>query len=275
MLTNSHMTSDSRAVRSIDSERAFVAVASLLFVASTATTVLWCYSMSAMGGMRMPGGWMMSMAWMRMPGQTWLDFAASFLGMWLVMMIAMMLPSLLPMLRRYREAIRTQSQSELDRLTALVTVAYFVMWTVFGLIAFAVGVTTATIAMQVDVFAQAAPLLIGIVVVLVGALQFTAWKARSLACCRHSSPLDPHPRTDARTAWRYGLRIGRHCIHCCAGLTMLLLVTGVMDLLAMAVVMTAISFERLAPGGERIARVSGAIAIVVGVLLIVRASGIA
>ena len=42
----------------------------------------------------MPGGWTMSMTWMRMPGQTWPGVAASFLGMWVVMMVAMMLPSL-------------------------------------------------------------------------------------------------------------------------------------------------------------------------------------
>jgi hypothetical protein len=38
-----------------------------------------------MGEMPMPGGWTMSMAWMRMPrqtsGQTWPGVAASFLGM--------------------------------------------------------------------------------------------------------------------------------------------------------------------------------------------------
>jgi hypothetical protein len=34
--------------------------------------------MSAMGEMPMPGGWTMSMAWMRMPGQTWPGAAASF-----------------------------------------------------------------------------------------------------------------------------------------------------------------------------------------------------
>ena len=44
----------------------------------------------------MPGGWTMSMVWMRMPGQTWPGAAASFLGMWVVMMVAMMLPSLAP-----------------------------------------------------------------------------------------------------------------------------------------------------------------------------------
>ena len=73
-----------------------VGVAALVFIASVALTIAWCASMSAMGGMPMPGGWTMSMAWMRMPGQTWPGAAASFLGMWVVMMVAMMLPSLLP-----------------------------------------------------------------------------------------------------------------------------------------------------------------------------------
>src|SRR6266550_5802935 len=87
------------------SQRAFVGVTALLFAASTAVTIGWCASMSAMGEMTMPGGWTMSMAWMRMPGQTWPGAAASFLGMWIVMIVAMMLPSLVPMLLRYRQAV--------------------------------------------------------------------------------------------------------------------------------------------------------------------------
>ena len=50
------------------SEQAFFGVSALLFAASAALTIVWCASMSAMGGMPMPGGWTMSMAWMRMPG---------------------------------------------------------------------------------------------------------------------------------------------------------------------------------------------------------------
>src|SRR5215207_9883342 len=88
-----------------DSDQAFLGVAALLFVATGATTIVWCASMSAMGGMPMPGGWTMSMAWMRMPGQSWADAAASWLGMWVVMMAAMMMPSLVPMLWRYRAAV--------------------------------------------------------------------------------------------------------------------------------------------------------------------------
>src|SRR5947208_1105966 len=67
------------------SRRVFLAVSALLFAASAAVTIVWCGSMSAMD-MAMPGGWTMSMAWMRMPGQTWPGAAAMFLGMWVVMM---------------------------------------------------------------------------------------------------------------------------------------------------------------------------------------------
>ena len=99
------------------SRPAFLGVSALLFAASTAVTILWCASMSAMGGMPMPGGWTMSMAWMRMPGQTWPGAAASFLGMWVVMMVAMMLPSLVPMLWRYRQAVAGTGEMRLGALT--------------------------------------------------------------------------------------------------------------------------------------------------------------
>jgi predicted metal-binding membrane protein len=82
--------------------------------------------------MPMPGGWTMSMAWMRMPGQTWPGAAASFLGMWVVMMVAMLLPSLVPMLWRYRQAVGRTGETRLGRLTALVGVGYFFVWIVFG-----------------------------------------------------------------------------------------------------------------------------------------------
>src|SRR6185295_7209410 len=101
-------------------QRALFGVSALLFAASAAGTVVWCASMSAMGGMSMPGGWTMSMAWMRMPGQTWPGAAATFVGMWIVMMVAMMLPSLVPMLWRYRWAVDGIRERRAGRLTALV-----------------------------------------------------------------------------------------------------------------------------------------------------------
>jgi len=257
------------------SGRAFFAVSALLFFVSAAVTIVWCGSMSGMGDMPMPGGWTMSMAWILMPGQTWLGAAASFLGMWIVMMVAMMLPSLTPLLWRYRRAVRRTTEGCLSLLTALVGVGYFFIWTLIGLAAFPLGAALATLEMDVPILARAAPIAAGVVVVIAGVLQFTAWKAHHLACCRMTPRDGGTLPADADTAWRHGLRLGLHCTYCCAGLTVILLVIGVMDLRAMAVVTAAITAERLAPAGEQVARGIGAAAIGAGLFLIARAVGIA
>src|SRR4030081_963364 len=127
------------------SQQAFFAVSALLFAASAAETIVWCASMSDMGEMPMPGGWTMSMAWMRMRSQTWPGAVAPFVGMWVVMMMAMMLPSLAPMLWRYRRAVGRTGETRLGRLTAVVGVGYFLVWTVLGMAAFPLGVALAAV----------------------------------------------------------------------------------------------------------------------------------
>ena len=256
------------------SSRTFFGISALLFAGSAAVTVVWCGSMAGMGGMPMPGDWTMSMAWMRMPGQSWSGAAASFLGMWVVMMVAMMLPSLVPVLWRYRRAIGSGADHvRLGALTALVAVGYFLVWTAFGVIAFPLGVALATITMQLPTVARGVPIAIGAVVVIAGALQFSSWKARQLACCRGTTGHSRVLEADVATAWRYGLRLGLHCTYCCAGLTAVLLVIGVMDLRAMAVVAVAITLERLAPAGQRVARIIGVVVVAAGLFLIAREAG--
>src|SRR5436309_139877 len=256
------------------SQQAFLCVSALLFTASAAGTIVWCASMSAMGEMPMPGGWRMPMAWMRMPGQTWPGAAASFLCMWVVMMVAMMLPSLVPMLWRYRQAVGRTDKPRLGRLTALVGVGYFFVWTVFGMAVFPLGVALAAIEMQQPALARAVPIAVGVVVLMAGSLQLTAWKASHLAYCREAPGRGRTLPADAGTAWRHGLRLGLHCSNCSAGLMAILLVIGVMHLRAMAVVAAAITVERLAPAGERVARATGAVAVGAGLFLILRAAGL-
>lgn len=255
------------------SQRAFWGISALLFAASAAGTIALCASMPEMG-MPMPGGWTMSMAWMRMPGQTWPAAAASFLGMWVVMMVAMMLPSLVPMLGRYRQAVERSGGTRLGGLTALVGAGYFFVWTLLGMAAFPLGVALAEIEMRQPALSRAVPLAVGGVVLLAGALQWSAWKARHLACCREAPGRGRPLPADAGTAWRHGLRLGLHCGHCCAGPMAVLLVLGVMDLRAMAFVTAAITAERLAPAGERIAQALGAVVAGTGLFLIARAAGI-
>jgi predicted metal-binding membrane protein len=248
------------------SERVFFGVSAMLFAASTTAAILWCGSMSAMDGM--------SMAWMRMPGQTWAAATISFLGMWIVMTVAMMLPSLVPMLLRYRRSVGRIGAARLGWLTLLVGAGYFIVWTVFGLAVFPLGAALAAIEMRVATLASAVPFAVGVVVLISGAIQFTAWKAYHLACCRETS-LCGHPlNTDAGTAWRHGLRLGLQCIYCCANLMLIPLVIGVMDLRAMAAATAAITLERLAPGAERVARVIGVVIVGGGLFLIAQAAAL-
>ena len=67
------------------------------------------------------------------------------LGMWVGLMVAMMLPSLIPMLSRYRQAVAKTGRTSLGRLTALVGVGYFFVWTLFGMAVFLLGVALAAV----------------------------------------------------------------------------------------------------------------------------------
>jgi predicted metal-binding membrane protein len=252
-------------------ERAWLGTAALVFAASAAVTVLWCGSMSGMPGMDMPGGWTMSMAWMRMPEQTWPGAATTFLGMWTVMMLAMMLPVLVPALARYRQGVRRKAGARLGRLTLVVASGYFLVWALAGLVAYPLGVLWSELAMRSAALSRAVPLLTALVVTLAGALQFTRWKQRQLACCRGEVDCCLRLAATAGAAWRHGWRLGVRCVYCCAGLNAVLLVIGVMDLLAMALTMIAISAERLAPGGRHVAWAVGGAMLAAGVGLLVRA----
>jgi len=229
------------ATKGEEGERTFLAVSAVGFVASAAATI----GMATTGMPICGGGTMMLRP----------STAASFLGMWLMMMTAMMLPSLVPMLRRYRQAVGGTG-APIDRLTGLVAAGYFCAWTGVGLAVFAL-----------DAVLPPARPYAGAVVLIAGLLQFTAWKRRALAGCRERPG---RLAGDADAAWRHGLHLGVHCVGSSAGLTAILLVVGMMDLAVMAAVTAAITAERLAPAGLRIARSIGVVLVGSGLLLLAR-----
>lgn len=241
------------------SERAFLGASALVFAASTAWTIMECMRMSAMGGMSMTG--------MPLCGQTWLGAAASFLGMWIVMMMAMMLPSIAPMLWRYRQAVDRAGASWPNGLAMMAGVGYFSVWAAFGITVFVLDAALRSAEPRLPALTRVAPIATDEIVLIAGLLQFTAWKARSLACCRHMPRHDPTRCPTVGAAWRHGLRLGRHCSECCAGLTAVLLAIGAMDWRVMLGVSAAITAERWMPNGTRVARVIGVGLIALGVAL--------
>lgn len=245
----------------------FFGACALLFLACAMLTADWHGASSAVRLLPLCDGATTSAMWLRMPGWTWPGAAASFLCMWTVMMTAMMLPAVAPTLWRYAASAAPAGPG---RLAALAAGGYVAAWAGLGAIVYPVGAALAAIQSRQPVFAQAAPFMAAGIVAAAGVLQFTRWKARQLACCRYAPT--GHGRMErTHGAWRYGMRLGWHCIQSCAGLTAALLATGLMDAGAMAAAAIAIAAERLTPGGAHVARTTGALLVLAGLLMAARA----
>ncbi len=247
-----------------------VATCGFLFIAAAAATAYMCTSMS--GGMAMPGGWIMSMIWMRMPHQSWSGAVLMFLGMWAVMMVAMMLPSVAPALLRCRFSLRGEGNAYSGALTALVGAGYFFVWAALGGAIYPIGVMLSAAAMRSAELSRLVPFAASVAALIAGLVQLSSWKALQLRRCRHAAVCGRTP-TGARDAWRCGILLGADCMRCCWSYTAMLLAAGVMNLGAMALVAAAIAVERIAPRPEFTARASGLLMIATAILMIGSAMG--
>lgn len=244
-------------------ERPIYISAIVIFVAAAGLTLSSARMMR--GAMPMPGGWTMGMAWMRMPGQGWLTAGILFSTMWLAMMVAMMLPSSLPMLLLYRRAVVFRGERRATLLVWTMACAYFVVWTLFGIAAYAAGIGIASAAMQVPAVSRSIPAAAGVSLIVAGIYQLSPWKAACLEHCR--DPLSLVAR-HLHPGWRGAIALGAHhglfCTGCCWALMLMQLVIGVMNLGAMAAVAVVIALEKLLARGPVIARLVGTASIVAG-----------
>jgi predicted metal-binding membrane protein len=135
-------------------------------------------------------------------------------------------------------------------------------------VTFPVGAAVAEFMMRVPGVSRWAPVAASVIVAIAGLVQLTAWKRHQLECCGQSADGDGVLVGSARVAWRLGVRLGVRCVRCCASLTAVLLVIGVMNLGAMAAVAGAIAAERLLPAGNRLARGIGWALVAVALFMI-------
>jgi len=250
-----------------------------VFLASIALTYYFTSTMS--GGMDMPGGWNMSMMWMVMPGQTWLAAALLFAAMWQGMMVAMMLPSALPMLLLYRRAATFRRDSSQEGASAgfattMMGTGYFAVWLLFGILAYASGMTLGWAAMRWTAVSRVVPLASGAALVAAGIYQWTPWKNACLRHCRDPLSL---VADHLDGGWARGLKLGFHhgafCVGCCWALMVIQLVLGVMNVPVMVGVAVVIALEKLVPWGNQVAKGAGLAAVLGGLFMVTRAVFIA
>ena len=241
----------------------------LIILTSLVTAILlaWAYLLTAPGMEMSASG---AMPEMKMPAET--GFVARFLMfvMWWVMMTAMMLPSAAPMILLFGAITRKRQElgSPYPPL-AFFTLGYLLVWGGFSIVAaLAQGGLSETHIFH-NSLRITSPYLNGALLLGAGLWQFSPIKRTCLRHCR--SPvhyLTTHWRPGATGALHMGAGHGVFCFGCCWFLMALLFVGGVMNPYWIIGVATYVLLEKLSPRGETFAKLSGAMLIVAGLLLL-------
>lgn len=185
------------------------------------------------------------------------------------MMVAMMLPSLAPTLWRYHRHLRAVRLPRAGQRTTLFAVGYASVWTTIGVALFAMSAELSPMGLASPTDPPFAPWA-GAVVLCVGALQRSRWKEKQLLRCRQACVTARAIPTNVMMAWRDGCRLGVDCGLSCAAPMAVLFIARLMDARMMLVITAAITAERVSPAGARIARLTGALALVAGLVMCVR-----
>lgn len=191
--------------------------------------------------------------------------------MTVAMMVGMMLPSIAPAVWHYHRRLRAMHIPLAAHRTMLLTLGYASLWAVIGQVLLVVSGGLSPIGMAPPTAPLLPPWVAGAVMLCAGLIQRSRWKATRLLRCRQACvPTQLHSR-NLLTALTDGSRLGVACGLSCAAPMAVLLVGGLMDARMMVVITAAITAERVTPDGARIARITGALALVAGFVMCLRA----
>ncbi len=189
----------------------------------------------------------------------------SFVIMWILMVAAMMVPSIIPLASRYLRTIESYRFIGLIGFTA----GYVGVWTMTGVLAFALAWLTGRIAATSPMVAT---VVAAAIFAMGGIYQLTPLKEQCLTRCRV-----PIALLLRYASWRGSLRhlqVGVHhgtfCLGCCWFLMILMLAFGIMNIAAMLLLAVVIILEKLWTHGVLFSRLVGVVccALAVAVLWI-------
>ena len=189
-----------------------------------------------------------------------------FLLLWVTMMAAMMLPSMAPVAITWVRGIGRQSSGWTRTARTVEFVGgYLLVWTAFGLLAYAALAITGGL---VDDHPTAGRWIGAVAFLLAGLYQLGPLKNVCLRHCR--DPLSHlvryagfrRPARDLRV----GVHHGAYCVGCCAGLMVVFVPLGVMNVAAMAGLALVIFVEKLWSRGVLLSGVVGVAFLVLAVL---------
>jgi len=190
-------------------------------------------------------------------------------AMWAVMMVGMMTGTAAPVLLLFAAARAGRGDRGVRLAVVMFGLGYVTVWVGFSACAALAQWALHETAMLSPAMATSSPYLAGAILIVAGAYQLTPWKGACLTHCRSPLGFLMTNWHDGRLgALQMGARHGAYCLGCCWGLMCVLFVVGVMNLVWVAALTGFVLFEKIGPAGTVVARVAGAVMVLVGILLI-------
>jgi predicted metal-binding membrane protein len=215
--------------------------------------------------------WQRAMADDEMMGLTMGMAAPVFIAIWVAMMVAMMFPTAAPMILMFARVQTGKRQREQPIVpTWLFVAAYLVVWTLFGVAAYAAAIWAEDLADRSMWLMDNAGRGGGGVLIAAGLYQLSPLKRRCLSKCR--TPMDfilGSWREGKAGALRMGVEHGVYCLGCCWLLFVILFPLGLMNIAVMALITVLIFAEKSLPISRHAVALSSAGLIIYGAVVLV------
>jgi predicted metal-binding membrane protein len=173
-----------------------------------------------------------------------------FVTAWVVMMAAMMFPSVLPMVRTFAmvQSGRAEDGGWTPVSSTLFVAGYVVVWTAFGLLAYAAFDLVSSLDVSALSWDRDGPFVAAAVLVAAAVYELTPLKEACLRKCRN-------PLGFVVSSWRggpmgavmMGAEHGAWCVGCCWALMAALFALGVMSIGWMVFIAALVAAEKMLP----------------------------
>lgn len=186
------------------------------------------------------------------------------------MMIAMMTPSVAPLILLFAKVNRQRKEQQSPFVNTLyLLTGYFLVWAAFSLIAtFLQWLLQQVNWLNPDMIITN-KVLGSLILIAAGVFQFTPLKQSCLNFCK--SPLEfiyKHWKEGKAGAVKMGIRNGTYCVGCCWILMVLLFVSGVMNIVWVAIIALFVLIEKLF-SSKWVSYLAGGLLVLYGVSIIV------
>lgn len=201
---------------------------------------------------------------------SWTDFVLLFL-MWFVMMIAMMTPSVAPLVLIFTSISRKrQLQQNPFVSSGYLLSGYFLVWAAFSLFATVLQWLLQRVSLLNPEMITTSRILGGIIFILAGVFQFTPLKNTCLNTCRSPMGFIHQYWKDGKSgALQMGIQNGIYCLGCCWILMILLFVSGIMNILWIAIISLFVLIEKLV-SARVISAIAGISLIAYGIIVLMQ-----